>query len=705
MKNFVMGKKLTHAFELTAVAAALLAVYGSTFAADAEDAAVAAEKPGSPQSSVSIGIGTWNNERHQSGVYDGMRDGTAYGLFDADILKRDDDTGTWWGLKARNLGLENRELLGEWLRQGDVGASLEYSRIPRDNPFTFNTGVLGIGTTTQLVPSASITPGSGRDTELGTVRDRFTAKLFKNLGVGLNFNVSFRNEDKNGTRQWGRGGSAEFAVEPINSTTRQLEAILSYSRDKFQLSGGYYGTTYDNANTLVTTALTTLAQATTYQLSLPLSNKSHEVFVNGGYNFTPTTRGTFKASYSQATQDEFLPTAAPGLVFPVGQAPNALTPRNLNGRLDTTLLEAGITAKLTPRLSVVGNLRYRDFADKTPTQGYVFSAGGAPTVFNTPFSYTNKVGKVEATYRMNDAYSLLGGIEYNDQDRQVPLVGSLYVPFRASQDETTYRIQVRKSMSETVNGSLAYLHSDRKGSNYVLPGDVFEDAINPINIADRKRDKLRAMMDWSPTEKLTMQFTVEGAKDKYDSQVGAYGLKDGNAQLYTADASYQLSSDWQLTGWISHDETRANEITQSSAVVTKFSNLSEVGTAFGVGVRGNILGKLKVGGDVEQFRSVNQYRQGLTGGVLSAALVPTPDITNKLLRLKLFAQYPLQKNFDLRLNLIHERWSTDDWSWMMFPGGVATPFAFGTTTDGTTVISSPSQKSTFVGARLTYKFQ
>ena len=683
-----MCRKSKRVFKLTALAAALLAAYGPALAEGAE-------------SSVSIGVGNWSDDRPQTGTYDGMRDSGTYGILDADILKRDDATGTWLGLKARNLGLDDREIKLDWLRQGNIGASLEYSRIPRDNPWTFNTGVLGIGSTTLFVPTPSITPGTGANVELGTVRDRFTATFFKSLGTGLKFNVSFRNETKEGTRAWGRGGAAEFAVEPIDSTIRILDAALNYSRGGLQLSGGYYGTSYQNANSMVTTSLTN--GASPFFLSLPLDNKSNELFLNGGYNFTPTTRGTFKASYSQATQDEELGN--------FGGTASPLAPTNLDGRLDTTLAELGITSRPMPKLSIVANLRYRDFDDKTPVQGIVFNAGGTPTVFNTPFSYTNKIGKLEATYLLPQAFSLLGGLEYNAQDRSVPTVGTLWVPFRAEMDETTYRLQLRKSMSETINGSLAYLHSERDGSGFVLPsagpnpavGEPLQDRINPMNIADRKRDKWRAMVDWSPADRLGFQFVIEDAKDKYDGP-NTYGLQEGTARLYALDASYQLNSALQVHAWYSRDETEANELTQQALTVTKQNDLSEVGNSFGVGVKGKVTEKLRAGGDVEQYRSVNKYEQSISGAVLPATQVPTPDITNKLLRIRLFAQYAVQKNADVRVNVIHERWSTDDWSWMMFPASGATPWAYGTTTDGTTVTQDPKQDSTFVGIRYIYKF-
>lgn len=687
-----MGRKSRREFELTAIAAALVMLSASAFAEG-------------ETGSISVGVGHWSDDRPVRGAYDGMRDNGAYLLLDGDFLKRNDATGTWLGLKARNLGLDNREIRGEWLRQGNIGFSLEYSRIPYDQPFIYNTGVQGIGTTTLRVPTPSIVPGTGANWELGTRRDRVTARFFKNLATGLNFNASFRNEDKKGARPWGRGGAPEFSVEPIDSTIRIFEGVLSYSRGALQLSGGYYGTSYDTANNLVVTSLTTPAPATTFNLSLPLENQSHEVFLNGGYSFTPTTRGTFKASYSRATQDEFLPTATPGLVWPnAAQAPSPLAPTHLDGRLDTTLLELGLTSRPLPQLSVLANLRYRDFSDKTPLRQIIF---GANPVWNTPFSYTNKTGKLEATYRLPHGFSALAGVEYYAQDRDVPSVGTLWVPFRAKLDETTYRAQLRKSMSETVNGSLAYLHSERDGSafrNPLNPAEPLQDRINPLHIADRKRDKWRAILDWSPVERLGLQFAFEDSRDDYEGP-NTYGLQKGKGRLYSVDASYSISSAWQVHAWYTRDENKAHEVTQNTATITKFNNLSEEGDSLGMGLKGQLFGRLKVGGDIEYFRSVNEYKQAITGGALPATQVPLPDITNKLVRLKLFADYAVQKNADIRVTLIHERYTTDDWTWFMFPATGRTPWVYGTATDGTSVLTNPKQDSTFVGIRYTYKFR
>ncbi|HXV09817.1 MAG TPA: MtrB/PioB family decaheme-associated outer membrane protein [Burkholderiales bacterium] len=681
-----MSKKSRHFFRMTPLAVALLAAHGPVLAQSTEG-------------SLSIGAGNWSNDRPQTGVYDGMRDSGGYGLLDLDVVRRDEATGTWLGLKGRYLGLDIREIKADWLRQGNIGASLDYNRIVRETPFVFNTGLVGIGTTTQLVPTPSITPGTGADVELKTTRERLTGKFYKNLMAGLDFNASYRHETKKGNRNWGRGGAPEFVAEPIDSTIEIGEAALTFSRGALQLTGGFYGTWYKTDNTLVTTSLTN--GASPFYLSLPLDNQSWEGYLNGGYNFTPTTRGTFKASYSRATQNEHLPTAdIPGLASP-------LAPENLNGRLDTTVLEAALNSRPMRELSIAATLRYRDFDDKTPVQQYVIAGAGAP-VYNTPFSYTNHVGKLDATYRLPMAYSALAGVEYNGQNRSVPTVGTLWVPFRAEVDETTYRLGLSKSMSDTVNGSVRWEYASRDGDSYTLPNNPanpLQDNINPLNISDRTRNKWRALVDWSPTDKLSLQFGFSDAKDDYNGP-NSYGLQKGKAQNYTVDGSYRLTSTWQFNAWYSYDLNKANEATQNSGAgtPTKFNELKETDNSYGAGVKGLLFDKLKVGLNVEQFKTKNKYEQNIVGATLPATQVPTPDVNNRLTRIKLNADYPVQKTAEVRLSVIHEKWKTDDWTWMMFPASGPTPWAYGTANDGTTVTSDSNYNSTFVGVRYVYKF-
>jgi MtrB/PioB family decaheme-associated outer membrane protein len=690
---------MQQAFQLTALSVALASAYGLAQAQE-------------PIGSISVGAGYWSDDRPRWGVYDGMNEEGGYLLLDGTYARRDDATGTWLKLDASNLGLDNREIRGEWLRQGDVGVFLEYSRTPRSDPNTYLTGVQGIGTTTLRVPAVANPARS--EVQLETVRERVGAGFLKNFGGGYDLRVSFSNEDKTGTRLWGRGGAPEFAVEPIDSVTRQLEAIVSYAGQAFQVQGGYYGSWYTNENKLVDTALTT--GASPFFLSLPLNNEAHKFFANGGYSFTPATRATFKVAYTRATQDEDIPVGAGVPVF-------AGAPTHLDGRIDNTLLQAGLTSRTSSTFSWLANLRYYESDERTPQRRIVQTNPACPTpsscVDNTPLGFRTTSGKLEGTYRMMQGLSLMGGVEQVSQQREVPagtptatFDRQRFVPWRSELDEITYRIQLRRSLSETVNGSLGYAHSKRDGSDYTLTNEAESDEINPIHIADRDRDKIRLMIDWVPTQPLTLTFNAEYAKDEYGPSERPFGLRDGEATLFSIDAAYAITERWQLTAWYARDNTKATQHGQRTALTgtadaEKEARLEDIGDNLGLGLQGLLMTRLRAGIDLLYSKNVNKYPETVTptgpGLVYAAGTVgPLPEITNELTRFKLYAVYAVQKNADVRIDYIHERWETDDWSWMFANG---TPFTYGTTTDGTQVIQAPKQTSDFIGVRYIYRFQ
>lgn len=739
-------KNMTQAIKLTAIAAALLAVYGPVHAEDDEVKALT-----KPDSSISVGVGHWSEDRPHQGIFDGMRDAGGYGLLDADVVKRDDASGTWYTFSARNLGLENRELSAEYLRQGNIGASIEYSRTLRDNPHLFLTGLQGIGTTTQVVNGTSGNRSPLREVELGTARDSTKLSFYKNLVPGLDFNVSFRNEEKNGDRLWGRGGAPEFVTEPIDSTTREIEAVLNYTGERLQLSGGYNGSWYDTKNTLVDTLRRGESPATMANhmyLSLPLDNEAHQFFLDGGYNFTPSTRGRFKVEYTHATQNERLPTSGiAGLAF-------SGAPSKLKGEINTTLVQLGLTSQVTRDLSLGANLRYHDADDETPVRRYmqdplvltdaqcgtVISGQARACVDNTPFSYKTLSGKLEGTYRLPQGFSLTGGYEQREEDRWIPVSNAngtggtdtqRVVPMRSDVDEKIYRLQLRKALSESLGGSLGFVRSDRDGSDYLSaaagPGGAPSDRINPINIADRERDKWRLALDWSPVQPLSVQFVYEHSRDDYDHDpFRSYGLRDGSAELYSLDVSYAFSDSWKMSAWYSKDVTKAKQFGQRAEIRNRNTNalelraaekeadLSDHGDTLGLSLRGAATSKLRLGADFQLAFNRSKYKETLIRTApdpvpATAAEGPLPDIDNRLTTFKLFAEYALRKDAELRFDFIHERWKTDDWTWQfangtqfVYTGTGANANAF---TDGTMVIANSRQTANFVGARYIYKFQ
>ncbi|MCB1956206.1 MAG: MtrB/PioB family decaheme-associated outer membrane protein [Rhodocyclaceae bacterium] len=703
-------RKTASIFRLSACAAALMAAFGQAVA-DEEELRWLSE----PDSFVSLGLGNWSHDRNQLGIYDGMREGGIYGLFDLRLVSREEASGNWFRVEGRNLGLDNRRISAEASKQGDVGATVNYQRIVREHPLEITTGLQGIGTDTLTVSGAGDDALPFREVKLGTSRDIVQVGFYKFLTEGLKFKLGFRSEEKDGTRHYGVGSAPLFLVEPVDSTTEQIDLTVEYTAEKLQLAGGYVGSWYSNSNKLIMATVNGAAQPGTTSgpnptpLSQPLDSQAHQVFFNGGYSFTPSTRGTLKLSRTVATQDEQLPTyslAAPNDPF-VG------APSSLDGKIVTSVAEIGLSAHPIADLSLNGHLRYHDVDDQTPLAAFVGNnTTGEGTVHNTPHSYKTVTGKVEAAYRLPMRFRVIGGVDVKQQDRSAPtLVEERYVPYRTEVDETTLRLQLRRSMSETLNGAVTFLHSKRDGNTYIAPHDpeIF-DTINPLHIADRTRDKVRLSLDWSPTEVFGVQFNVESAKDDYDhDSERPYGLQDGSARLISLDARYALSDDWQLTGYVSHDETEANQLAgrwprnAASPVpdMVKDAELRDKGDSVGIGVRGAIGERVKLGGDVQWTRTTSSYDEA-TDPARAATEAPLEDIENKLTRVSMFARYDVAKNREVRLDLVHERWETDDWSWSFADGS---PFTYGTTTDGTTVFVQPKQTSSFVGVRYIVRFQ
>ncbi|MBM3359695.1 MAG: MtrB/PioB family decaheme-associated outer membrane protein [Betaproteobacteria bacterium] len=660
----------THAVPLTAIAAALLAVFGPALAADAEEIARLTK----PESTIEFGIGHADRDGRRFGQYSGLNEKGAYGLLSGTLIQRD-DAGTWFILSGRNLGLESRELRLEHNRQGNWGYFIEYGEITRFDPYTINTGLTGIGTPIQTINGTGL-----RNVDLKVKREAVTLGASKYLPAGWDVQVRYKNEEKDGARLWGEGGApTNFLTDPINQTTRQLEVILGYTGEKLQLSGGYYGAFFDNHNSFLTSNSTLFAGFP--QRALPPGNQSHQLHLSGGYTFSPTTRGNFKVAYAKASQtDGFFIT------------PTNNSRGDLGGRVDTTLVQMGIVARPLPKLSLTGNVRYEDKNDKTPLAFYTVVAGGSTLDgFNEPRSIRTLAGKLEASYALPMSFRLSGGIEYDQKKRNTFRVAS--VTQRQETEEISYSVGIRRSMSDSVTGGLSYIHSDRDGSPFlttiVNSGATGSNLIAPIHLSDRKRDKVRLSVNWQATEQLSLQFRADESRDNYGQRDGSIlGAQKGQASAYSVDAAYTFSDKWQGTAWISRDDTRFEQLTRTTPWQASLRN---VGDSFGLGLRGKPYSWLEAGGDLSYSNITDENRQQALAGAATSVI---PDFTTKLTKLNLFAKYAVEKNTSIRVNYVYDRFDTNDWTWTTW-----------TYTDGTRVLQNPVQKVHFIGISVYHRWQ
>src|SRR5262245_25858647 len=464
-------------FKLSAIAMALAAAFGPARAV--EPVAPQNVDPLVPNSVntaasvASVGIGYASDDARRFGQYNGINEDGFYGLIDLNWVRRDDGTGTWTRLFGRNVGLDDRQLRFEQQRQGNWGYSIDYMRVPRFEPLTAITAVGGIGSNTLTVP-ATFTPGGGT-TELKTKRDIIGLGAEKYFAGNWDVQFFFRNEEKEGTRIFGRGTTGtptgspatgfcicEFGPEPIKASTRQLEAKLNYNGGALLLQGGYYGTMYNNdfdSGLNFVGGNSSLAGGTApfTPIGLPPDNQSHQVYVSGNYAFSSATRSTFKLAYGRITQD------AQFIVPPS----NAIDATSLDRPIDTKLAQLGVSSTPMPKLSVVADVRYEDRDDKTPVRQYFsgVSATSTSNGDNEPRSITTTSAKAEANYALPEGFRIIGGVGWEEKKRSISPVR--VVSARETTDETTWRIELRRPMSETGTGSVAFLRRGPPGPDFL----------------------------------------------------------------------------------------------------------------------------------------------------------------------------------------------------------------------------------------------
>lgn len=694
-------------FQRTVLALAVCAAFAPVQAQAEDDAASAA------QTTISVGLGAVggsNADRALFGQYNGLRDQSAVGMLDIDYSLRKPETSSWVQFTGSNLLGDTRELSLVWKNPGSWKFTADYGELVHYDPNTVNTGLLGAGSTT---PQVVVVPqGTGTELDLKTKRTSLGLGFTKIISPRLQFAVDLKTEKKEGARLFGLGqicsplitGSCNTTLgsgvlmlpEPINANHSQVEARLSYALERLRFSVGYYGSFYRNDNAALQPNLGGFASTTAPELnSLALApdNQAHQLDLSGNYDFTGTTHGSFKLGYAQASQNADF--AGAGLVGPAGVA-------NLGAQVNTTMAKIGITSRPIPKLSLLADLRYEDKDDQTPLANYNIAGAGSTAVLATNRDYSSKKikGKLQASWQFNSDYRGTLGADYEFIDRGAFTATSSvsgFIPLRQETTETGVRAELRRRLTNDLSGAISISSSKRDGSNWLQgsssatgvtevadPATSLSSAIFMPTLADRQRDKIKLFADWQPSEKLSLQFSAEEGKDKF-STPSTYGLHDTRMNQFSVDWGYALSDKWGLNGYVSQGLQTLNQ-SHPAGYVIAFDNTN---TGVGFGFTGKLASKLLVGGNLSYVDDKSVYKQTL---VSSGGL---PDVVYRQTALKLFGKYELEKGSSVRVDLVHQRVSVNDWAW----DNNGTQFAY---SDGTTVTQNPNQTVSFIGVTYIY---
>ena len=728
-----------------------------------------------PDSNVEIGVGHISDGSYKFGDYGrGLEDSGAYLIGNIQMNKRGDNNASYLEIIGRNLGLSgSRDFTIKGGEQGNYGLSFEYGELSKLHSDTYQTPYDGAGST-RLTQPAGITDGATTAAIAGLAANmkRFNVEterkaaafgLTKQLVGGWDVAVNYKHEEKEGTKltgipiQIGTGGSrgTALAPEPIDYKTELFDAVARYADEKLQAQVGYHVSLFNNANRSLTwdNLFTGTGNTTGSHGQMP-DNQFHQVSAAGGYTFSKATRLSGNLSFGRMTQSEaFLPYSTGGTM------PATLS---LNGKINNTHMDIKLNSKLTHNLALTTGYKYDDRDNRTPINTYAYitadrDAGGVGTSNtrrNTPLSKTQQMFFADIDYELTKATKLKLGYDFDK-------IKHTFEP-TAGDKEHTVKAEVKHSFSETASGGVAYAHSDRNADPYNGAAPLFSTYssaylnslcvapntyVNPITgavetctgvasatsqatipfldtpalrkyfLADRKRDRLRAYANISPSEKLDLQFGASYYKEKYPDTEAGFGLDEATG--WTANFDANLMATDTVSGLFfasfedySTEQNGHNGASNAGAGITTldrqnntaaFDPLTGMTTrtdrsmTLGLGLRVKPGGRYEWGGD---FTHANT--KGSTGfsniGNLLTTIRPVPDAVSRLNRLELFGKYKVQKDLLLNVKYAYEDYNSTDWAWD------GQGFTSSTSFIGSG-ITSPDYTVHAIGASLTYSFK
>lgn len=649
-------------------------------------------------SSAAIEVGAANVSQKSArfGDYRGLNDKGGYFIGEATSRYRGAD-GTFWDVRASDIGLDSRSASLEGGRQGAYRLFLISDVIPHYLSDTARTPFLGSGSTV-LVPAFAPAGTTALMPLAATLQSAELETRRVKIGLGASwsalsqwqFDLGFRRENRFGEK---RTAGALFVnaaqlVEPLDTTTDQIDASASYTGAKLQAKFAYYGSRFRNSLDSLTwnNPFTAILGGTAGQLALPPDNQFHQLSASIGYQFTDRTRASADLAWGRMTQnDGFLaPTLNAGLAAP------ALPGSSLNGRAKTLNANVRVTSRLTDALRVNASYTHDDRDNQTAQSVYPWVTTDmflAVPRTNLPYSFTQDRLKLSGDYRISPELKAAAGLDYTSHERTFQEVNK-------TRESSVWAKGGLRAL-ENVDLSLKLAAGERRNSGYqVVPAITPPE--NPLlrkyNLANRSRESVGLRADIAATDKIHVGLGLDSSKDRYkDSSIGLTG---GTDLSLNGDVSAMLTAQTSLHAFANHQTIKSRQAGSQVFANPDWSATNrDTVDVLGLGLKhAAIKDKLDVGADFTYTRTRSAIQ--VDAGVASP---PFPDLSTSTHGLKLYATYKVDAKLSLHGGYWYERYRSA--SWMLDGVGAATipnVLTFGE--------ASPQYKLHLIRASMRYQF-
>jgi MtrB/PioB family decaheme-associated outer membrane protein len=602
------------------VALALIAAMGLAPAQAADDAVLELTQP---RSTVEAGATYVDDDSFKFGEYNGLQKKGLHPDLGFDIrggaaYNSESGSAQRWRLVGTHLGLDVRNVSGEYAEQGLWRGRFEYDELRRNYSDTYRTLWDGGGTSALTLPAGypspaarvgaaglanwnniqspnlnATTTGGGpgyvipalmHPLDIGTTRKRLGLAGDLSLSPLWTVSVNARTEKKDGTKLTGvamGGFKGALVPEPIDSDTTIVESAVRYATRQATFGVGYNLSLYRNHvdGWTVEYPFSTGSGATLNNLSMmngAPDNQMHQMTLEGSYRFSPTLKFTGAGSYTRMTQNEpFHYQAGAGW--------------NVNGGAlssDSKEIQKNLLLRLTanPMQGLDLNAAYKinDRDNRSPVGLYAITqydglaTPSASTTFrNTPLNRKQQTLTLDGRQTFDRDRWLSAGYEHQVTERTAdasidPASHEINNPFASGKaKEDSLRVAYRQPFTEAASGQLSYLHGRRRAIDYEEPEvnppgssanvGLFQEVpgFRQFFLNDRNRDKVRAAVDFQASEALFLQAGVDWMRDRYPG--GEFGLKKTDSAAFNLEGTYSANDRLSFNGFVTYEDMKSRQ--------------------------------------------------------------------------------------------------------------------------------------------------
>lgn len=670
---------------------------------------------------IELGAGYNSKDSVRFGQFSGLTDKGGFPLLGFNWMSRDQaNDAQYWQLHGANLGLDSNKFQVQGGVQGLWDASFSLDRLKKSQTDTAQFFHQGVGSSNLTLPAGWVVVGNPtavpaarlQPFEVQQGRDIYRLGIKGLLGPEWDYKVNYREDRRDGTRITGMsfavGGEAYLLPYQIDDRTQQIEAVLSYTSKIAQFQLGYNYSRFSNAlNSFDVLDPGTLAN-NQGRLSLAPDNDHHQINATAAYWLGKSTRLSANYSYGIARQNEaFLPYSANGTT--VASRTTAGLPRSsLDGKVVNTLLDVALTTKPIDKMNLKAAYQYRDSDNRTPIAQYAYvgrdAAAGLPVGANAsirtnaPISTTEHKVSLEGDYEIAAKTVLRAGIEHSDK--------KYTLTDRTDTQTDKLSIELRRPVSAEFLGSIGYVYTQRRGSDYdknvffrnTYTGPGFQGSgtnglrnnpsMRSFMYADFNEDRLRASGNWTVSETVSLQGMVDGYQQKMRGpNCGKFsdalqpigitgplastclGRSSADGGSVSLDLQYQPEENLTTFAFANLSQTGVKETGRvwaaggnSGGLDTNnwYGDMIFRDHTVGFGLKWQPEEKWDLGGTYVFNQGTGM--SGITTASGQPAAQPMPDSWSKLHTLQLFAKWDYSKQLSWRFNYLYENLKSYDWA-------------------------------------------